>query len=125
MTKVYVANKSYHDYSFAEKHFGELIFLSNRNINPIDTSSMVRLIDKHLSSSLPEDKILITGLTIFNSLLCSYFAFKHSRLNLLIFKRNKDKSGSAEYVLREVVFPNLCEGGASCQNLRTLTEKPS
>lgn len=104
--KVYIANKSYHDYSYA-KRFGELVYLTTRNINPIDTSSMVRLVDENLSNSLPDDKILITGLTIFNSIMTSYFARKHSRLNLLLFKRNKKKGGKGEYVLREIMFDNL------------------
>jgi hypothetical protein len=109
MNKVFIANKSYHDYSYAER-FGELVFLSNRNVNPIDTSSMVRLVDEFLSDSSPNDKILITGLTIFNSILASYFVHKHNRLNLLIFKRNTRKGGKGEYVLREIMFDNLCKG---------------
>ena len=113
MDKIYVANKGYHDYSYAEKHFGKLVFLSDRNINPIDVSQMLRLIDRYLNGSNANDKILITGLTIFNSLLCSFFTHKHGRLNLLIFKRNSKKAGQAEYILRETVFEEKQNGNGN------------
>lgn len=97
--KVFVVNKSSHDYSKAEE-FGELVFMTEGNIpSKFDTSRMYRIFYEYLKNSNSEDYILITGMNIMCSIASAMFATMHSRLNLLIYKqatRNKE----SEYLER-------------------------
>ena len=85
MNRVYVVNKSYHDFSAAE-HYGELVYLSSGSFKRFDVNNMVRQFMPHLSRSTPADWILPTALNIMNIVACSIFASLHNRLNLLLFK---------------------------------------
>lgn len=86
--KVYIVNRSTHDFSNAER-FGQLVFLSDGPMNRYATNNMVRLFEKHLSTSSPEDYIVPCSLNVMNSIACAMFAKKHHRLNLLLFKEGK------------------------------------
>jgi len=104
MTKIFVANRSYHDYSDAER-FGELIYLTDGSLRSFSVSQMFRVVEDHLIDSSQEDIILISGLSVFNSLLCGYFSYAHGRLNMLIYKRKK--SGPGHYEYKEVLMPQV------------------
>jgi len=88
MSKVYVVNKSSHDYSDAER-FGELIYLSTGPMDRYGINSIHRKFDSVLRESERADYILICGLTVMNIVACSIFSSLHSRLNLLLFKSGK------------------------------------
>lgn len=96
--KIYVINRSAHDYSGAEK-FGEIVYLSEGSINRYATNKIYRQMNDVLKNSKPDDYILLTGLTIMASIACSIFSVKHNRLNLLLFRPN-DHS----YAERRIVF---------------------
>lgn len=83
--KVYVVNKGAHDFQLAEK-YGKLTFLTEGVISKYAVSKMHRIFESALEDSGPEDYILLTSLTIANSILCSMFALKHGKLNLLIWR---------------------------------------
>ncbi len=83
--KVYVVNKSSHDFSNAEK-FGEIIYLSEGSFNRFSTSIMWRTFSPFIKNSKPTDYILLTSMNVMCSLVCAMFASKHHRLNLLIFQ---------------------------------------
>lgn len=85
MKKVFIVNKSSHDFSAATK-FGDIIFLSEGPMNRYATNNMVRQFDIQLETSSPEDYIVPCSLNVMNSLACAIFAHKHGRLNLLLFK---------------------------------------
>ena len=85
MAKVYIVNKSNHDFSSAES-FGELIFLSNGPMNRYSTNNMFREFSAKLKNSSPHDYIVPCSLNVMNSIACSIFAHKHGTLNLLLFK---------------------------------------
>ena len=101
MPKVYVINKSCHDLDNARR-FGEIIYLSEGRIDRYATGKMYRLFNLHIRDSKPEDYILLTGLSVMQSIACSMFAAKHGRLNLLIHK--VDSRGKHIYLRREVVL---------------------
>lgn len=86
--KVFVTNKSAHDYSDAER-FGELLYITDGHVDRFNTSHMARVIKKALENSSPEDYIIITSLTIICSICCSLFVHKHGTLNLLLYKNGK------------------------------------
>lgn len=86
MKKVFVVNKSNHDFSSA-KEFGELIFLSSGPMNRYGTNNMFRIFEEKLKNSSPDDYIVPCSLNVMNSIACAIFAHKHGTLNLLLFKK--------------------------------------
>lgn len=98
MPKVYIVNKSSHDFSHA-KHFGELVFLSYGSMNRYATNNMCREFKDSMKSSSPDDYIVPCSLNVMNSIACAIFASKHKRLNLLLFKEGK-------YIERNMVLGN-------------------
>ena len=83
--KVFIVNKSYHDYSEAEK-FGELIFMSEGSINRYSASKIFRIFEPFIKESKKTDYILLTSMTIMCSIVCGMFGARHGRLNLLLHK---------------------------------------
>ena len=104
MAKVFVINKSCHDYSAAEK-YGTLHYLTESSYNRFSTGKMYRSFLKGLKDSKPEDYLLVSGLTIMSSIACSMFAAKHKRLNLLLY--NSGPNVEEGYVKRTIVLEEL------------------
>jgi len=85
MKRVFVVNKSAHDFEPAKK-YGEVIFLSEGSMNRYATNSMVRQFKDKLKDSNDSDYIVPCSLNVMNSIACAIFAKKHGKLNLLLFK---------------------------------------
>ncbi len=98
MTKVYVVNKSAHDFSAAEK-FGKLIYCTEGRLNRFNTNDMIRKFSDAMRNSKEDDYILLCSLNVANIMATSVFVSKHSKLNLLLFN-----STTKEYLEREHVF---------------------
>ena len=96
MNKVFIVNKSAHDFSVA-KEYGEVVFLSEGPMNRYSTNNMHRLFSSVMEGSNAEDYIVPCSLNVMNSLACALFAVKHRKLNLLLFKEGK-------YLERNIVF---------------------
>lgn len=96
MSKVFVVNKSAHNFSAAEE-YGDLIFLSDGPMNRYATNNMYRLFKEAMKDSEPEDHIVPCSLNVMNSIACAVFAVKHGTLNLLLFKQG-------EYIERNMVI---------------------
>jgi len=94
--RVYIVNKSGHNFESA-KEFGELIPLSEGSMNKLSPNSMYRKFSEILTNSVDDDYILLSGLSIMNSVACSIFVHKHRKLNLLLYTGGK-------YVERNLVF---------------------
>lgn len=94
--KIYIANKGSHDYSSAEQ-YGELIFLTTGLLQPYGTNQMVKVFTEFIDKSSSEDYILMSGLPVATSILCSLFAKRHGKLNLLLFR-------NPGYIARELVL---------------------
>lgn len=99
--KVFVINKSTHDYSKAEE-FGDLVFITENAMNRFSTSKMYRTFKPFIEASQIGDCILVSGLTVMNIVFCIMFARLHGRVNLLIYK--PDRRDPGRYVLREIVL---------------------
>jgi hypothetical protein len=98
MTKVFVVNKSNHDFSDAEK-YGELIFMSEGIVNRFSTNNMIRQFQESMANSTEEDLILLCSLNVMNSIACAIFAHKHGRVNLLLFKESSGRYIERRHVL--------------------------
>ena len=85
MSKVYIVNRSSHDFSDAER-FGTIHFLSEGAVNRYATNTMIRQFQDGLANSEPGDYIVLCSLNVMNSIACAIFAHRHGRLNLLLFK---------------------------------------
>lgn len=85
MSRVFVVNKSNHDFS-AAKNYGELIFLSEGPMNRYSTNNMLRVFTEKMKDSSKDDHIVPCSLNVMNSIACALFAFKHGTLNLLLYK---------------------------------------
>jgi len=94
--KVYVVNKSSHDFSPAEK-YGKLIFCTEGRMNRFAVNDMVRSFKEAFKGSKKDDYILLCSLSVMNSIACSVFARKHGTLNLLLYK-------DGEYLERNLVL---------------------
>ncbi len=94
--KVYVVNKSAHDFSKAEE-FGEVVFLSEGAVNRYATNNMHRKFKESMRGSSPDDYIVPCSLNVMNSIACALFARKHGKLNLLLFRKG-------EYVERNLII---------------------
>jgi hypothetical protein len=85
MPKIYVTNKSGHDFSAAQS-FGEIVYLSEGAQNRYAAAKMYRLFADILNDSSSDDYILPTGLTTMCMIAAAIFARIHGRLNLLLYK---------------------------------------
>ena len=96
MSKVYVVNRSAHDFSAAEQ-FGKIVFLSEGPMNRYACNNMYRAFSEVMKDSCEGDYIVPCSLNVMNSIACAMFAKKHGRLNLLLFK-------SGDYIERNLVI---------------------
>lgn len=101
MPKVYIPNRSAHDFTPAEK-FGTLVYLTEGDIPKYVVNSMSRKVAEKIRYSTPDDYLLITSLSVINAIVAGYLAHMHGRLNLLIWDAKDNK-----YESRTIVFQNL------------------
>lgn len=106
MRKIYVVNKSGHDFSSVKEYGDKVIYLTEGEIPRLKTNKIYRLICNRMWDSQPEDWIVQTGLTIINMIACAVFARKHGKLNLLIY-RKKLNSPAGRYVARNLNIDEL------------------
>jgi hypothetical protein len=98
MPKVYIINKSSHDFSEAER-FGELVYLSEGPINRYAVNDIHRQFFEILKLSSPDDFIVSCSLNIMNIIATTIFVHQHKKLNLLLFK-------DGEYIERNICYDN-------------------
>lgn len=96
MKKVFVVNRSSHNFQKAEK-FGKLFFMSEGRMNRFSTNDMIRRFKEALNDSSEKDYLLLCSLNVMNAIACAVFAHKHGTLNLLLYKDGK-------YIERNHVF---------------------
>ena len=88
MPKVYVVNKSSHNFSKASA-FGEVVYLSEGRMSRYEPNKMARRFMEKMKDSQPDDYLLMCGLSTMNSIACALFAMKHETLNLLLYKNGR------------------------------------
>lgn len=109
MRKIFIVNKSGHNFSPALEFGDKLIYLTEGDIPRGKTNKAYRTICRRLENSEPTDYLLLSGLSIINTIAGAVFARKHGRLNLLIYK--KKTGGPGFYISREINIDELltCE----------------
>ena len=97
MPRVYIPNKSMHDFGPAEK-WGELIFLTEGRVNTFKANDLAQVICEGMADSEPIDFVVLSGSPILSGLAMAKFAHRHGRVNLLIYN-------GVNYESRQIVFP--------------------
>lgn len=88
MPTVYVVNRAGHDHSAAEK-FGNVRFLTEGFIDRMDTAQMYREMSEAINDSKPDDYLILTSLSTLCSIAAGMFAYKHGRLNILLWNKGE------------------------------------
>jgi hypothetical protein len=100
MPKVYIPNTgAKHDFTGAEK-YGDLVIVSDGYLGPFKTGYMMRLWDKALKYSTPDDYILICSLPVLCSIGAAMFAAKHKRVNFLQYRMHLDKYIACSHLIQ-------------------------
>lgn len=87
MPKVYIPNRSFHDFSEAAK-YGELVYLTEGLVKPgTSVNQLYRLLNERLADSEPEDMLLVCSLSILNAVAASLLTHKHGAVNYLIYRQ--------------------------------------
>lgn len=103
--KVYVPNKSFHDFSDANR-FGELVFLTEGVQDRFKINDLYRRIEGKLHNAGPGDYLLISGPSTVNAIAASILAYKFGRINYLVYD-----GAMARYVSRPIVLSQAEETG--------------
>ena len=99
MNKVFIVNRSGHNFTSA-KEYGELIYLSEGMMDRYAITSIYRQFSEGMKDSQENDYIVLTGLASMCSVATAIFAFKHGRINLLLYKNNR-------YIERQLIIGEL------------------
>lgn len=95
---VYITNRSGHDFEPAKK-FGQIKFLSEGDVDPFNVNRIYCNLAVTLQHSNPCDFLLITGLSVMNSISSAIMARKHGRVNWLQYH-----AGTKTYSARTIVL---------------------
>lgn len=125
MPTVFIANKSFHDYTRASQ-FGNLVSLTVGNVDLKATDRLEERIQHGLRNSEPDDILLLGGAPIIATLAQAYLMRKHGAVNVLYHD-----PGRADYVLRKFIDGNERRikpelGSILCPNCdRVIAEAPA
>lgn len=96
---VFVPNRGGHNYSAAED-FGKLVFLTEGNIRRFAVSTHYRVMIEKMRAAHREDFVLVSSLSILNSIATGILARRFGQVNFLLFH-------DGVYVQRSVNFDSL------------------
>jgi len=88
MTKVFIPNRSGHDYSPAEK-FGELVYVTEGHVRKSNVNQIYRQFARAMTGAGPNDYFILTSLGVLNAVGAAVLGRKTGRLNLLLFYDGK------------------------------------
>jgi hypothetical protein len=97
--RVYVPNKSYHDFESAEE-FGDLVFITEGRIpNRYQLNELAMVCGDALEDAHRDDYLLVAGPTTLNCIVSAILAHKFGRVNFLIYDQRADKYTERTIVL--------------------------
>ena len=101
MRRVFIVNDQGYNYGYASR-WGQLVNLTSGRINKHRLSDLQVQVEAIFGDCDPEDYILPSGPSLLTALVCSIFAAKHKRLNLLLYHPTGENAG--KYSLRQFTF---------------------
>ena len=97
--RVYIPNKSYHDFKGATK-FGEVVFLTEGRIpNRYQLNDLAMMCGEKMEGAKQEDMLLLAGPTTLNCIATAILAHRFGRINFLLYDQTADKYTSRTVVL--------------------------
>lgn len=102
MPVVWVPNKSGHDFSDAQRRFGELKFLSRGKVNILDINSHYITFVEQMKDARPDDYLLVSSAGALCVLAAAILVEKFGQINMLVFSDGK-------YIERNVDISALLE----------------
>ena len=99
MKKVYIPNRSHHDFSQAKK-YGDLVFITEGSVDRFNLSELFRAVVENMEDAEEGDYLLLSSLTIINILMAAYMTHKFGKINLLLYYNN-------DYITRTVSLENF------------------
>lgn len=96
---VYVPNRGAHDYEDA-KQYGELVFLTSGVVERYRTNTIYRELMVGMADAQADDYLLVSSLSILNSIISGILARQFGKINFLLFRDGK-------YLLRTVNIDSL------------------
>lgn len=102
LPKVYIPNKSFHDFSGATK-YGELVFITEGRLpNRHQANDIARLCSQAMMDAEAYDFLLLSGPTTVNAIASAILGHKFGRLNYLLFDANTGTYKSRTLVLNQM-----------------------
>jgi hypothetical protein len=101
MPNIYIPNSGCHDFSGAEQ-YGTLTPITKGKQNLLSIGRMYREFSHAMESASEDDLILICGPAVMSALLCTIFAQRFGRLNLLLYHQSRD--GISRYKIRNIIL---------------------
>lgn len=98
--KVFVPNKSFHDFAGATK-FGELVFLTTGRLSRFNANDIARVCEEKMQNAAPGDYLLVSGPTSVNCVASALLAYRFGRVNFLVYDSNTDSYFSRSIVLKQ------------------------
>lgn len=100
MPKVFVPNRSHHDFADAAR-FGDIVYLTDGIVNRFQINQIYRQCKAIMKDATEQDFILVSSLSIINAIAASIMARRFNRVNFLIFN-----SRDRRYEAREIIVEN-------------------
>lgn len=95
MRRVFVPNDAGHDMSDA-KRFGEVVYMTRGALRRNAVREHAKAIRSALSTSSPDDYVVVGGLSIITAIAAAAFAARHGHVNFLLWERGRYIRGDAE-----------------------------
>ena len=89
MPKVYIVNRSGHDYGDAYRFGDKLIYLSEGQMPRYQLNSMYRQFVERMKDSTEDDYLLPSSLNNMNIVATAIWLSKHKKINLLLWQKGK------------------------------------
>lgn len=100
--KVFVPNKSFHDFEGATR-FGELIFLTSGRLSRFNTNDIARVCEEKMKDARPGDYLLVSGPTSVNCVASALLAHRFGRVNFLVYDSDTNSYFSRSIVMKQKV----------------------
>ena len=94
--KVFISRNMDHSYERA-KEFGELVYITEGKVDIFAVGELYDLIKESMKDASEDDLILISGLSLSNSIASSIMAYKFGVVNFLLYRKG-------EYLMKRVIF---------------------
>lgn len=94
--KVFIPNKSFHDFSEAEQ-FGEIVYITDGVISRLNVGQLEAAASSAMRDCNPSDYIVISSLPILVSIMTGIMAHKFGKVNFLLYRHGTYMAKSVEF----------------------------